>query len=172
MPFYPGPGIGGHCIPIDPFYLSWKAREINFFTHFIDLAAKVNESMPHTIVTKIIWALNKRKKTVAGSKILVLGVAYKKDVDDPRESPAIEIIWDLLKKSGKVLYNDPFISKIKINGKKMLSKPLNRALVKGADCVVILADHSVYDYKMIAQNAKLVIDTRNAIKIKSQKIIK
>src|SRR3989344_7797080 len=172
MPFYPGPGIGGHCIPIDPFYLSWKAREINFFTHFIDLAAKVNESMPHIIVTKIIWALNKRKKTVAGSKILVLGVAYKKDVDDPRESPAIEIIWDLLKKSGKVIYNDPYIPELKVNDHILKSVPLSNKLIKDVDCVVIIAGHSAYDYANVAKTAKLVVDTRNAVKERRPNVIK
>lgn len=171
MPFYPGPGVGGHCVPVDPFYLSWKAREVNFFTHFIDAAAKVNESMPHTIVTTIIWALNKRRKTVANSKILVLGAAYKKDIDDPRESPALKIIWDLARKGGKVIYNDPYIPKIEIAGKKLISRSLNKTLVRKADCVVIATDHSAYDYKMIAKNAKLIIDPRNAIKKKGSHII-
>ena len=171
MPFYPGPGVGGHCIPVDPFYLSWKARELNFFTRFIDLAAEINELMPHTIVTKVIWALNKHKKAVRSSKILVLGVAYKKDIDDPRESPAIPIIWDLLRKGGTVHYNDPYIPELRVNGATLKSVPLTKAALKQADCVVILTDHSAYDYGMIAKTAKLVIDTRNAIQRKAEHIV-
>ncbi|KKW47396.1 MAG: UDP-glucose dehydrogenase [Parcubacteria group bacterium GW2011_GWA1_60_11] len=171
MPFYPGPGVGGHCIPVDPFYLSWKARELNFFTRFIDLAAEINELMPHNVVTKVIWALNRRKKAVRGSKILVLGVAYKKDIDDPRESPAIPIIWDLLRKGGTVHYNDPYIPELRVNGATLKSVPLTKAALKQADCVVILTDHSAYDYGMIAKTAKLVIDTRNAIQRKAEHIV-
>lgn len=170
MPFYPGPGVGGHCIPLDPFYLSWKAREYNFFTRFIDLAGEINELTPHYVVTKIIWTLNKYKKPVRGSKILILGVAYKKDIADYRESAAIPIIWDLLRKGAEVIYNDPFIPKIEINDKILNSKPLNKNLIKNADCVVILTDHSAYDYKKIEKLAKIIIDTRNAIKKKSKKI--
>lgn len=171
MPFYPGPGVGGHCIPLDPFYLSWKAREYNFFTRFIDLAGEINELMPHYAVTKIIWALNKREKPVAGSKILVLGAAYKKDIDDLRESPAISIIRDLLRKGGNVVYNDPYIPRLKVNGQTLRSKPLIKDLVKKADCVIILTDHSAYDYPWIVKNAKLIIDTRGIIKERSPKII-
>jgi len=171
MPFYPGPGVGGHCIGIDPFYLSWKAKEFNFFTRFIDLAAEINELMPHYTVTKIIWVLNKYKKPIRGSKILILGVAYKKDIDDPRESPAIPIIWDLLRKGANVVYNDPFIPKIKINEKISLkSTPLAKKVLKNSDCVVILTDHSNYDYNLIAKEAKLVVDTRGVIKKKTQKV--
>ena len=170
MPFYPGPGVGGHCIPLDPFYLSWKAKEFNFFTRFIDLAAEINELMPHYTVTKIIWALNKYKKPVRGSKILILGVAYKKDIDDPRESPAIPIIWDLLRKGAKVIYNDPFISQLRVNSKTLRSVPFTKKLVKQADCVVIHTDHSNYDYNLIVKEAKLIIDTRGVIKKKTQKV--
>lgn len=170
MPFYPGPGVGGHCIPLDPFYLSWKAREYNFFTRFIDLAGEINELMPHHVATKIIWTLNLYKKPVRGSKILILGVAYKKDIGDYRESAAIPIIWDLLRKGAEVVYNDPFIPEIEINGKTLNSKPLNKDLIKSADCVVILTNHSAYDYSMIAKEAKLLIDTRGVIKEKSPKI--
>lgn len=170
MPFYPGPGVGGHCIPLDPFYLSWKAREYNFFTRFIDLAGEINELMPHYAVTKIIWALNKYKKPVRGSKILILGVAYKKDVADHRESAAIPIIWDLLRKSAEVIYNDPFVPRIEIDGKILDSKPLNKNLIKSADCVVILTNHSIYDYSMIIKETKLLIDTRGVIKERSPKI--
>ena len=163
MPFYPGPGVGGHCIPVDPFYLSWKARELNFFTRFIDLAAEINELMPHNVVTKVIWALNRRKKAVRGSKILVLGVAYKKDIDDPRESPAIPIIWDLVRKGGMVSYHDPYIPRLDVNGKTLYSVPLNAATLRKMDCVLIHTDHSAFNYGFIARTAKIVVDTRNAI---------
>ncbi|MFA5386123.1 MAG: nucleotide sugar dehydrogenase [Candidatus Paceibacterota bacterium] len=170
MPFYPGPGVGGHCIPLDPFYLSWKAREYDFFTRFIDLAGEINDLMPHNVITTINWMLNKNKKSIKGSKILILGVAYKKDIDDPRESAAMPIILDLLRKGARVFYNDPHIAKINIKGKVFKSSPLTKSLVKSADCVVILTDHSVYDYRMIEKNAKLIVDTRHAIKKKSPKI--
>jgi len=172
MPFYPGPGVGGHCIPLDPFYLSWKARELNFFTRFIDLAGEINELMPHNVVTKVIWALNKMKKPVAGSKILVLGAAYKKNIDDPRESPAIPIIWDLLRKGGEVSYNDPLVHSLKVSDKILSSVPLTRQALKSADCVLIVTDHSAYDYKLIAQESKLVVDTRGAIKEKRPNVVR
>lgn len=171
MPFYPGPGVGGHCIPLDPFYLSWKARELNFFTRFIDLAGEINELMPHHVVTKVIWALNQHKKSVKGSKILVLGAAYKKDIDDPRESAAIPVIWDLMRKGADVSYHDPFISELRINGTTIHSKALDKNLIKNADCVVIITDHSKLDYKMIEKEAKLIIDTRNTIKKKGPNIV-
>ena len=171
MPFYPGPGVGGHCIPLDPFYLSWKAREFNFFTRFIDLAGEINELMPHYTVTRIIWALNRIKKSVRGSKILILGVAYKKDIDDPRESPAIPIILDILRKGGDVSYHDPHIPQLQVDDRIFYSKPLDKNLVKNADCVVILTDHANVDYKMIEKEAKLVIDTRNAIKNRAPHIV-
>ncbi|KKT89075.1 MAG: Nucleotide sugar dehydrogenase [Candidatus Jorgensenbacteria bacterium GW2011_GWC1_48_8] len=170
-PFYPGPGVGGHCIPLDPFYLSWKARELNFFTRFIDLAGEINELMPHHVATKVIWALNNKKKAVRGAKILALGVAYKKDIDDPRESPAVEVIKDLVKKGANVRYNDPFIPQINVSGKTFRSVPLNKKALKSADCVLVLTDHSIYDYKMIARTAKLIIDTRGAIKARKPSII-
>jgi UDP-N-acetyl-D-glucosamine dehydrogenase len=174
MPFYPGPGVGGHCIPLDPFYLSWKAREYNHFTRFIDLAGEINELMPHHIVTKVIWVLNKMKKAVRGSKILILGAAYKKDIDDPRESAALPVIWDLLRKGGDVMYNDPYIPELMVNHPThpdaipqiLKSTPLSKELIKRMDCVVIMTDHSDYDYEMIGREAKLVVDTRNGIKKK------
>lgn len=170
-PFYPGPGVGGHCIPVDPFYFSWKAKEFNFFSRFIELAGEINELMPHHIVTKIIWALNKKNKSIRDSKILVLGVAFKKNIDDARESPALKIIWDLLRKGAKINYNDPYIPTINIKNKKLISKNLTPLLINQADCVVILTDHSKYDYSFIHKNAKLIIDTRNATKKHSSKII-
>jgi UDP-N-acetyl-D-glucosamine dehydrogenase len=172
MPFYPGPGVGGHCIPVDPFYLSWKARELNFFTRFIDLAAEINELMPHQIVTKIIWALNKFKKPVRGSKILVLGVAYKKDIDDPRESPAIPIIRDLERKGARASYHDPLIATLDVDGKTFHSVPLTKAALRSSDCVLIHTDHSSFNYAEIARAAPLVVDTRNAIKEKRANVVK
>ncbi len=165
-------GLAIHnCIPLDPFYLSWKAREYNFFTRFIDLAGEINELMPHHVVTKVIWALNARGKAVRGAKILVLGVAYKKDIDDPRESPAIPVIWDLLRKGARVVYNDPFVRTLRVNEKELRSSPLTKDAVKDADCVIILTDHGAYDYPMLARHAKCLVDTRGAIKTRGPNII-
>lgn len=171
-PFYPGPGVGGHCIPLDPFYLSWKARELGFFARFIELAGEINEMMPHYVVTKIVGALNRKRKSLNGSRVLVLGVAYKKDIDDPRESPALEVINILMHKKAIVIYSDPHIPQIEIGGEKIYSAPLTPELLKKVDCVAILTDHSAYDYKLIAKKAKLVVDTRNAIKERRDNIIK
>ncbi len=171
MPFYPGPGVGGHCIPVDPFYLSWKAREYGFFTRFIELAGEINELMPHYVVTKIIWALNKMKKSLRGSNILVLGVAYKKDIDDTRESPAIPIIRDLVRKGVDITYHDPFVPQIKIGNREFKSTHLSGPILKGADCVLILTDHSDLNYSTIVKSAKLIIDTRNTIKDKLPNVI-
>lgn len=177
MPFYPGPGLGGHCIPIDPFYLSWKAKEYDFNTRFIELAGEVNTSMPDYVVSKIIDGLNKEGKCLKKSKILILGVAYKKDTDDIRESPAVEIIDILKNKGAKVDYNDPFIPSF--SGMRnyphltMKSVPLSNRNLKRYDCSVIITNHSVYNYNWIVKNSKIVIDTRNATKgLKNKKIIK
>ena len=163
--FYPGPGLGGHCIPIDPFYLTWKAREYGMSTQFIELAGEINTNMPHYVISRVALALNKAKKAINGSKILVLGLAYKKDVDDLRESPSIELI-ELLKEQGaKVDYNDPYIARThqqREHDLKMKSKPLSAAMLKSYDAVLVATDHSDYDYQWIVNNAKLVIDTRNA----------
>lgn len=169
MPFYPGPGVGGHCIPLDPFCLSWKAKEYNFFTRFIDLAGEINELMPHYVVTQIIWALNQQQKPVKNSKILVLGVAYKKDIGDTRESPALKIIEDLLKKKARVSYHDPYVPNLKIANQKLKSIKLTPQALKNTDCLLILADHSKYDYESLARQSQLVIDTRNAIKNRNLK---
>jgi len=170
-PFYPGPGLGGHCIPIDPFYLSWKAREYDFTTKFIELAGEINTSMPTYVINKVMEALNTKGKSLKGSKILVLGIAYKKDIDDDRESPSLKLI-DLLKQKGAVIsYNDPFIPKLKKYRKfnfNMSSKKLTRALLKNTDLVLISTDHSAYDYDWLAENAKLIVDTRNAVKVKKR----
>lgn len=166
MPFYPGPGVGGHCIPEDPFYLSWKAREYGFYARFIELAGEINALMPHAVVTKIIWTLNQQKKSVNGAKVLVLGVAYKKDVGDMRQSPALKIMWDLFRKKADLSYHDPFIPHIQVDGKTFASAPLTEAKIKHADLVLILTDHSSLDYGKLAKQAKLIVDTRHAIKTK------
>jgi UDP-N-acetyl-D-glucosamine dehydrogenase len=163
QPFYPGPGLGGHCIPIDPFYLSWKAKEFDFAARFIELAGEINMAMPYHIVDFIAEALNVRSKALKGSKVLILGVSYKKDIDDLRESPAITIIESLQKHGALVSYNDPFFSKIGKGRKydlQMQCVPLES--LGQYDCVVIVTDHSGYDYRRIVDEAQLVIDTRNA----------
>ena len=169
MPFYPSPGAGGHCIPIDPFYLSWKAKEYGFWSRFVELAGQINEQMPHFVVTKIAYALNQHKKSLNGSKILVLGVAYKKDVSDTRESPALKIIKELLHKKANVIYNDPYVSKIVIDGQVLKSQMMDDDLLKGVDLVLILTDHSVYDFEHISRMSPLIVDTRNAIKKRNVK---
>jgi UDP-N-acetyl-D-glucosamine dehydrogenase len=165
--FYPGPGLGGHCIPIDPFYLTWKARQYGMPTRFIELAGEINTNMPHYVIMQTMEALNQRKKSLKGSKILVLGLAYKKDIDDVRESPSIELIELLKEKGAKVDYNDPYIPrthKQREHDLKMASKKLSAKMLRGYDAVLISTDHSDYDYKWIVKNSKLVIDTRNATK--------
>ncbi len=178
QPFYPGPGLGGHCIPIDPFYLTWKARQFGMPTRFIELAGEINTDMPHYVVTRTMEALNDRKKSLNGSKVMVLGLAYKKDIDDVRESPSLELIELLKEKGAKVDYNDPYIPqthKQREYDLKMKSKPLTAATLKKYDAVLIATDHSDYDYKWIVKNAQLVIDTRNAtadVKVGRNKIVK
>ncbi len=177
-PFYPGPGMGGHCIPIDPYYLSWKAQEYDFTTRFIFLAGEINVHVPYFVVNKIQDALNRVGKSVKGSKILILGVAYKKDVDDARESPAL-VIMDLLKKKGAtILYHDPFIPKLPPFRKyyfKLKSIPLSEKLLQSIDAAVVVTDHSQIDYEWIVKHVPLLIDTRNVTKNMNQwqsKIIK
>jgi len=162
MPFYPGPGLGGHCIPIDPLYLSWKARVNGFEPRFIDLAHQVNSAMPHFVMTTIIDALNARSRSVNGSTVLVLGVAYKRDVNDARESPAFEIIGDLWRRGATVKYHDPYVPSIRVGGRGLESEPLEDETLRSVDAAVILTDHRVIDYKRVAELAPLVIDTRNA----------
>ncbi len=164
MPFYPGPGVGGHCIPIDPLYLSWKAREKGFETRFINLASEVNGHMPHYVVEKIAGSLNKHKKALKGAKILICGVAYKKDIQDLRESPVFPLI-DLLKKhEAKIHYYDPYFPYFKIDNIDLKCIKFDQKTLKSFDCVVVVTDHSNVDYKFIAKHSKLVIDTRNALK--------
>ncbi len=174
MPFYPGPGLGGHCIPVDPIYLSWKVKTYGFYSKFIEFAEEVNKNMPNYVVRKVTDALNAHKKCINGSKILILGVAYKKDVGDIRESPALDIIEILCQQGAEVIYNDPYAPQIKIGDKKMRSLPLNENLLSQTDCVVITTAHSSYDYKWIVGNARVVVDTRNATKnlVNKNKIIK
>jgi len=160
MPFYPGPGIGGHCIPLDPYYLANKARELDFHTRFIELAAEINEHMPYHVVSRILELLGTRGKSLNGAKILVLGVAYKKDVEDTRESPALKIIQLLREKGAKVSYNDPYVSQIRVPTGGMESVELSGECLASMDCVVIATDHSCYDMSEVVATAKLVFDTR------------
>ena len=164
MPFYPGPGIGGHCIPLDPHYLSWKARMHGFEARFISLAEEVNSSMPGHVVDLVTRGLNKHRKAVNGSKILVMGVAYKRDIDDMRESPALGIIEKLQDLGADVQFHDPHVSEVHLegNGQVMHGTPLTNDLVAGADCVIIVTDHRAIDYAAICSQASLVVDTRNA----------
>jgi UDP-N-acetyl-D-glucosamine dehydrogenase len=165
MPFYPGPGLGGHCIPIDPFYLAWKAKEMNFSTHFIELAGEINTKMPAYVVGKLGDALNDGGKCLKNARVLVLGIAYKKDIDDMRESPALEVIELLREKGAKVLYNDPLIPripKVRKHDLDMKSSSLTSRLLNSVDAVMIITDHSAYDYAWIVEQAPLVVDTRNA----------
>jgi UDP-N-acetyl-D-glucosamine dehydrogenase len=166
--FYPGPGLGGHCIPIDPFYLTWVARKYGMTTRFIELAGEVNTAMPAYVVSKVADALNDHGKPVKGSKVALLGMAYKKDVDDPRESPGFELMDLLLRKGAVVTYNDPHIPKLPRMRHwphlQMDSQPLTREYLQGQDCVLIATEHSAYEYPWIVENARLVVDTRNATK--------
>jgi UDP-N-acetyl-D-glucosamine dehydrogenase len=168
MPFYPGPGLGGHCIPIDPFYLSWKVKEVGFEARFIELAGHVNAAMPRHVVDKVADALNAHAKSVRGSAILVLGVAYKRDIDDMRESPAIDVMHELVGKGANVSYHDPFVPAIAANdwpgGLDLLSVPLDAAALAAADCVVILTNHTAFNADFIVAHARLVVDSRNAIR--------
>ncbi|PYR99324.1 MAG: hypothetical protein DMG15_27815 [Acidobacteria bacterium] len=165
-PFYPGPGLGGHCIPIDPFYLSWKAKEYDFSTRFIQLAGEVNTSIPHYVVERVGKALNDRSRSIRGSKVLILGVAYKKDVDDVRESPALEIMEILQEKGANLSYSDPYIPRLHkmraYDFSHMSSLPLNEDVLKSQDVVLITTDHSSVDYQWVVDSASLIVDTRNA----------
>lgn len=174
--FYPGPGLGGHCIPIDPYYLTWKAREYDFHTRFIELAGEINTHMPYYVVQRTIDALNDRGISINNAKILILGLAYKKDVDDMRESPSLKLIDLFIARGAKVDYNDPYVSKtrkVRRYDFQMDSVPLTEDNLASYDCVVISTNHSSYDYGFIVKNSRLVIDTRNATaEVRSEKIIK
>jgi UDP-N-acetyl-D-glucosamine dehydrogenase len=172
MPFYPGPGLGGHCIPIDPLYLSWKLKTLNYRARFIELAGEVNSEMPEYVCERVAAALNEREKSVKGSAVLVLGVSYKRDVDDVRESPALDIIRLLESRGARVGYNDPHVPELRLSSATLESQELMPA-VRRADVVVIVTDHSSYPYPEIVEAARVVVDTRNATKgIRSPKIIK
>lgn len=167
MPFYPGPGLGGHCIPIDPFYLTSKAREYDFPTKFIELAGEVNTSMPYYVVQRVMEALNSRKKSINGSRILLLGMAYKKDVDDPRESPSFKLLELLQNKGAEVHYNDPHIPVLQPMRKysfSLKSTDLTAEILGAMDCLLLATEHSAYDYGFILEHADLIVDTRNAFK--------
>jgi UDP-N-acetyl-D-glucosamine dehydrogenase len=172
-PFYPGPGLGGHCIPVDPFYLSWKAKEFDFHTRFIELAGEVNLAMPYNVIAATISALNRQKKAINGSKVMVLGVAYKRDIDDLRESPALTIIELLQKEGAEVSYHDPYFPFVGRGRKYDLQ--MTRSSIDNLgdyDCVLIVTDHTDYDYKKIVNQAQLVVDSRYATRgIKSDKIV-
>jgi UDP-N-acetyl-D-glucosamine dehydrogenase len=163
MPFYPGPGLGGHCIPIDPLYLSWKLRTLNFNARFIELAAEINGNMPNHVISKVVDALNEECKSVKGSKILVLGVAYKANVSDIRESPALDIIHLLQERGAIIQFHDPYVDNILHETIKLSVTPLSDKLLQGVDCVVVVTDHAVFDWDNIAANSRLIVDTRHVI---------
>jgi len=164
MPFYPGPGLGGHCIPIDPFYLTWKAREYNYHTRLIEIAGEINNGMPEFVLERITNLLNQYGKPLKGAKILMLGLAYKKDIDDPRESPALKIFKLLHEREAEVVVNDPHIPSYTSGNFSITSTPLSQSLVHEVDLVLITTDHSGYDYQWLAEHAKLIFDTKNATK--------
>lgn len=164
MPFYPGPGVGGHCIPLDPYYLSWKSKEFDLHPRFIELASEINENMPYYVVEKTARVLNEMGKPIKGTKILAIGVAYKKDVEDTRESPALKVIELLDQRGAHIALHDPFVPDLKVNRKKLKSSPLSGRLIERSDLVIILTDHSKVNYKLIAQKARVIIDTRNSLK--------
>ena len=162
MPFYPGPGLGGHCIPIDPFYLSWKTKQAGIEARFIELAGYINGQMPHFVVDKIQNALNDAGKPVKGSHIHILGVAYKKDIEDLRESPALDVMLLLKRRGARLTYSDPYVPQLQLDGDDLYAQP--EALAGEADCAAIITDHSSFDYPRIAAQARLIVDTRNALK--------
>ena len=176
MAFYPGPGLGGHCIPIDPFYLSWKAKQTGFDPRFIELAGHINAGMPHYVVDKVGEALNERRKSVNGSKVLIAGVAYKRDIDDMRESPAMDVMGLLLARGAEVFYADPFVPVVHgrewSGGYDITAVDLRRGQIAQYDCVVIVTDHRAFDYGALLEEADLIVDTRNAIKEPHQKVFK
>lgn len=176
MPFFPGPGYGGHCIPVDPFYLAWKAKEVDYPTKFIELAGEINTLMPYYVVTKTVEALNENGKSIKGAKILILGLAYKENIDDQRESPSLKIISLFKKRGASVSYNDPYVPQAggyrDYPGLVLESVDLTEKKLKECDAVVIVTAHSAYDFEWIAKNASLIVDTRNAIKKKKKNVVK
>jgi UDP-N-acetyl-D-glucosamine dehydrogenase len=171
MPFYPGPGLGGHCIPIDPFYLSWKTKQAGIEARFIELAGYINGQMPHFVVDKVQNALNDAAKPVKGSRIHVMGVAYKRDIDDMRESPALDVVLLLRKRGAEVTYSDPHVPALHLDGLHLEASPEEAAA--DADCVVIVTDHTAFDYQGLVERSRLIVDTRNALKrYRSPKIVR
>jgi UDP-N-acetyl-D-glucosamine dehydrogenase len=165
MRFDPGPGVGGHCIPLDPFYLAWKAREFDFRVRFIELAGEINVGMPYFVRDKVVRALNERGKAIKGAEILVLGIAYKRDIDDYRESPALKVMELLLRDGARIDYHDPHVPSFSDDhGNAWHSIPISKELLERSDCTLILTDHSGVDYTRVLEHAQLVIDTRNATK--------
>jgi UDP-N-acetyl-D-glucosamine dehydrogenase len=164
MPFYPGPGLGGHCIPIDPFYLSWKARQNGFECRFIELAGQINSSMPDYVVERVGDALNSVKKPINGSRVHLVGVAYKKDVNDMRESPALDVLELLTKRGAELAYSDPFVPELRHGSGLLTSIDLDQAIAARPDCVVICTDHTAFDYDALIKSGILIVDTRNALK--------
>jgi len=162
MPFYPGPGLGGHCIPIDPFYLSWKTKQSGIEARFIELAGYINGQMPHFVADKVQNALNDAAKPVKGSRIHVMGVAYKRNIDDMRESPALDVILLLQRRGAIITYSDPHVPSLNLEGLKLEAQPESTAA--DADCVVIITDHTGFDYRALVERAPLIVDTRNALK--------
>ena len=167
MPFYPGPGLGGHCIPIDPLYLSWKMKSLNFTARFIDLAGEINSHMPEFVVEKILRAFNARKKALNGSRVVVLGVAYKANITDVRESPALDVIHLLREQGATVSYHDPHVPSVMIGAVRLTSKPYSASLLRSADAVVITTAHQSFVPEEILRHAKLIIDTRNLMRGKT-----
>lgn len=163
MKFTPGPGVGGHCIPLDPHYLAWKMRTLNYRTRFIELAGEINAEMPEYWVARVVDRLNDNSKAVRGSRVLILGVAYKKDIDDLRESPALDVIRLLRLRGADVCFHDPYVARVKDDGVDLTSLPLDAATLRGADCVVIVTDHSKVDYALVAREARLIVDTRHVL---------
>ncbi len=163
MKFTPGPGVGGHCIPLDPHYLSWKLKTLNYNARFIQLAGEINSDMPRYWVEKVVDALNQAGKPLKGSNVLVLGVAYKKDIDDVRESPALDIVELLRQKGADVRYHDPYVAEFAHNGHGLRSEADLESALRAADCVVIVTDHSVYDWRHVSQMATALVDTRNVV---------
>jgi UDP-N-acetyl-D-glucosamine dehydrogenase len=172
MPFYPGPGLGGHCIPIDPFYLSWKSKQAGIEARFIELAGYINGQMPHFVVEKIQNALNEHGKPLKGSRIHIMGVAYKKDIDDVRESPALDVGLLLIRRGAEVTYSDPFVSRLRLDHKELCASDPAKEAAR-SDCVVVITNHSRFPYAEVVAKAPLVVDTRNALKnIQSEKIVR
>jgi UDP-N-acetyl-D-glucosamine dehydrogenase len=164
MPFYPGPGLGGHCVSVDPYYLAWKGRVNGFHPRLIELATEINGQMPVFTIERVVDALNEKQKSLKGSQILALGAAYKRDSNDLRESPAIEVIRGLRQKGASVHYSDPYIASIEVDGDILRSVYLTAEIVRSMDCIVLLTDHSNFDYSMISTNSKLILDSRNGFK--------